>query len=234
MPKIPRRTQKQFAGAVTPSGNIAKFGSLAAGAPAFSNDPAIIQSLAAFEQGWQSATVGNESPALQDRNAIDFLFAYQAAYLLQQGIPEWIESTTYFVDGFVAVDGVIYISKTDNNLNNAVTDTNNWKTLKSTLGIPAPAPAAGLITAWIVFDGTTGGGFQSYGCSVNKTGTGQYTVIFDIPFTVTPLFVGNCAGLVRPVLPGLMAFSFDTAFLSGGLFSPHDFPYVSVGFYGAQ
>lgn len=233
MPRIARKTQKQFAGGITAPGNIEIFGSTAAGGAVYSNDPALIQS-AAFQLGWQAATIGDGSPVIQDRNAIDFLFAYQTAYLLQQGIAEWDAATNYFTNNFAAVNGVIYISKTDNNLNNAVTDTNNWKTLASTLGIPPATPEEQLIKAWIVFDGTTGGGFQSSACSVVKTGTGEYRVDFDVPFVVTPLFLGNCQGLVRPVLPGLASFAFDTAFLTGGAFVPHDFTYVSVGFYGAQ
>lgn len=233
MPRIARKAQKQFAGSITAPGNIEIFGSTALGAPVYSNDPDAIQS-AAFLLGWQAATVGDGSPVIQDRNALDYLFAYQTAYLLQQGIAEWNAATNYFVNNFAAVNGVIYISKTDNNLNKLVTDSNNWKTLASTLGIPTPTPEENLIKAWIVFDGTTGGGFQSAFCSVTKTGVGQYRVDFDVPFTVTPLFLGNCQGLVRPVLPGVNSFAFDTAFLSGGIFIPHDFTYVSVGFYGAQ
>lgn len=233
MPRIARKAQKQFAGGIAAPGNIEVFGSTAAGGASYSNDPDLIQS-AAFLLGWQAATVGDGSPVLQDRNALDYLFAYQTAYLLQQGIAEWNATTTYWVNNFCAVNGVIYISKTDANVGNAVTDTNNWKTLASTLGIPAPTPEENLIKAWIVFDGTTGGGFQSAFCNVTKTGTGQYRVDFDVPFVVTPLFLGNCQGLVRPVLPGLSSFAFDTAFLSGGFFTPHDFNYVSVGFYGAQ
>lgn len=233
MPRIARKAQQQFAGGIPAAGNIAIFGSTAAGGLTTSNDPAAIQS-AAFLLGWQAATIGNGSPVIQDRNAVDFLFAYQTAYLLQQGLAEWDPTTPYFVNNFAAVNGVIYISKTDNNLNNLVTDTNNWKTLASTLGIPSPVAPAALAAAWIVFDGTTGGGFQAFNCNIAKTGTGEYTATFPVSFLIEPVIVGNCQGLVRPVLPGTSAFAFDTASLAGGVFSPHDFTYVSVVFYGAQ
>ena len=125
MAKITRKTQKVFAGSVSASGNIAVFGSLATGSPAYSTDPDSIQTTA-YLQGWQSATVGNNSPALQDDNALNFLFSRQLAYLLQQGIAEWDAATEYHQHSFASSGGVAYRSLTNNNTGNAVTDTNNW------------------------------------------------------------------------------------------------------------
>jgi hypothetical protein len=47
---------------------------------------------------------------------------------MEQGIPEWDASTTYYI-GSLAKDssGNIYVSLTDNNLNNALSSATNWK-----------------------------------------------------------------------------------------------------------
>jgi hypothetical protein len=127
MPKITRYVQNLFGNLVGAAGNYGKFGSLAAGTPQFTKDPKEIQSLDAWNLGWVAATVGNKSPALQDRNALDFLAFYQLAYLMQQGVPEWNADTTYFINQMCSSGGNIYISLADDNIANAVTDTNKWR-----------------------------------------------------------------------------------------------------------
>lgn len=104
----------------------AVFGSLFAGAPAFTTDPETIQSLANYLQGWYSAAIGGNAPAIEDMNAMCFLFGYQLAYLLQQGVPEYSATTEYFIGGLAASNGTIYQSVVDNNLNHALTDTARW------------------------------------------------------------------------------------------------------------
>jgi len=130
MAKITRALQKIFCGDVAPTNNVAVFGSLKAGTPAYSSDPTTIQSLAAFGQGWSGATVLNQAPALQDMNALQFLFSRQIAYLLQQGVPEYSSTETYYTNSIVQDSGRLYISRIDNNLGNALT-TSNWKVLVS-------------------------------------------------------------------------------------------------------
>lgn len=127
MAKITRETQKIF-GASAGANQIAQFGSLAAGAAAFSTDPETIQALTEYDEGWFSGVLGGNSPAIEDMNALCYLFAYQLAYLLQTGVAEWDDGTTYFI-GSLVNDGTgnIYASLTDDNLNNAVTNTTNWK-----------------------------------------------------------------------------------------------------------
>jgi hypothetical protein len=127
MAKIARKTQLQFGGSATGT-QIAQFGSLAAGTPAFTTDPAVIQSLANYLTGWFGAVMGGNSPAIEDMNALCYLFAYQIAYGMQAGIPEWDAGTTYYIGSMVNVAGSIYVSKTNANLNNATTDGTNWKT----------------------------------------------------------------------------------------------------------
>lgn len=133
MAKILRAPQRIFGGSVPASGNIAQFGSLAAAAPSYSLDPAVIQSLDAWVEGWASATIGTNSPALEDDNAINYVVTRQLAYLLQAGVAEWDATTTYYSGSFCQAAGVIYRSVQDTNLNHAVTDTNWWVTLQSDL-----------------------------------------------------------------------------------------------------
>lgn len=130
MAKLTRAIQKIFCGGVPPINTVAVFGSLKAGLPEFSDDPDDIQSLPAFEAGWAGATVLNQAPALQDMNALQFLFSRQLKYLFQQGVPEWDAAETYYVGSVVQSNGNIYISTADNNINQPFTSV-SWKTLYS-------------------------------------------------------------------------------------------------------
>lgn len=185
MAKIVRKLQKQFGGGISPSGNIAKFGSLAAGTPEYSSDPVEIQSYPQFLDAWQAATVGVNSPAIQDRNALDFLFAYQLRYLLQQGLAEWDAGQEYAIDGFCAVAGVIFVSKTNANIgNDPLTDTNNWKTLASTI-VPS-YNKAGLAKFFVRFNGHNGtilGGFNVDSVIRESVGTYLLNLATTIDFS---------------------------------------------------
>ena len=129
MPKIARATQKIF-GINSGLQQIAQFGSLANSAPIYTLDAEVIQALAQYTNGWFDAVIGGNSPAIEDMNALCYLFAYQLAYIMQAGIPEWDDGTTYYI-GSVVSDGLgnTYSSLTDNNLNNPVTDSTNWNLL---------------------------------------------------------------------------------------------------------
>lgn len=127
MAKIVRKPQKIF-GSTAGLNQIAQFGSLAAAAPAFTTDPTVIQALSNYLDGWFSAVIGSNSPTIEDMNALFYLFAYQLSYVMQEGVPEWDSATTYY-KGSLAQDGasILYISLTDNNLNNALTSSANWQ-----------------------------------------------------------------------------------------------------------
>lgn len=137
MAKILRTTQKQFASAAT-FNQLAKYGSFAAGIPArysgVTVTPANIQILSNYLDGWFGAIVGGNSPAIEDMNALCYLFAYQLGYILQTGVAEWDAGTTYFI-GSLVNDGTghLYVSLTDNNLNNPLTSLTNWKIAMSTI-----------------------------------------------------------------------------------------------------
>lgn len=127
MAKIPRALMKIFGSNAGPT-QIAKFGSLAAGSPAFTADPVVIQSLANYLSGWFSGVIGANSPAIEDMNALCYLFAYQLSYGFQAGVPEYDATTTYYIGSFVNVAGVVYVSLTDTNIGNTpASSTANWK-----------------------------------------------------------------------------------------------------------
>lgn len=127
MPKITRANQKVF-GSSAGAQQIAQFGSFAASSPIYTTDPETIQALAAFVNGWFTAVQGAYSPAIEDMNALCYLFARQLAYIFQAGIGEWDDATTYYIGSLVTdAYGNIYVSLTDDNLNNALTSAANWR-----------------------------------------------------------------------------------------------------------
>ncbi len=181
MSKLPVKLLKIFGGGLSPGGNVAQFGSLAAGSPAYSSDPAVLQALAAWANGMVPALIdtggGQSSPTLEDFNGILLVLTYQLAYLKQQGVAEWDPTVTYF-EKSIAMDpatGALYVSRTDNNTNNAVTDATNWQTYASTLlGSSSP-----LLKAWVVFDGRSGAVDSSFNvANVTRTSAGVYLVTF--------------------------------------------------------
>ena len=142
MAKLQRKTAKVFAGEANPAvGGLAQFGSLAAGNPNYSTDPDVIQALNAYNKGWSAAVVGTKSPALEDRNALDYLLSYQQAYIMQRGIPEYLDTETYYQGSFVSkADGALYVSKSDNNTgHDPALDTAETYWMK----FPTPAELAG-------------------------------------------------------------------------------------------
>ncbi len=117
MAKLQRKSAKVFAEQANAAvGGIAQFGSLAAGDIQYSKDVDVIQALDAYKQGWQSAVVGNKSPAMEDRNALDYLLSYQQAYIMQHGVPEWLSTETYYKNSYVVdSNGELRVSVGDNN-----------------------------------------------------------------------------------------------------------------------
>lgn len=118
MPKLARKSAKLFAeNATAQAGGIAQFGSLAAGTPNYSKDPDVIQGLSQYADGWSAAVLGTKSPALEDRNALDYLLSYQQAYIMQHGVPEWISTETYYEHSYVVdSNGELRVSVIDNNI----------------------------------------------------------------------------------------------------------------------
>jgi hypothetical protein len=135
----PLKTLIQFAGSASAAaGGIAKFGSLAASSIAYSTDPAVIQALTAWVQGWSNAVIsGNNAPALEDMNAVLFVLSYMMSYQYQEGIREWDAGTTYNKGSIVKLPYAsttgarLWVSLVDSNLNNALpaapASNGNWK-----------------------------------------------------------------------------------------------------------
>lgn len=128
---LPRVTQKIFA--ENAGENIGQFGSALSGTANRTGDIETIQALPAWGKGWAGAVISERDyPPLEEMTGVQKVASQQIAYLLQKGIPEWDEGTTYFANtSFCQVNGVVYQSLTDNNTgNNPTTDTTNWRTWK--------------------------------------------------------------------------------------------------------
>lgn len=164
MAALPRVLQKLFASTAAAS-EIGKFGSLAAGTPETTTDPAAMQAANWFG-GWFAAVIGNNSPAIEDWNAVCYVFAYQLAYLFEKGVPEWNAETTYYI-GSIVNDalGALYVSKQDTNLNHAISDTAWWvkitptsRVLTATSGTYTTPTFCKAIRVRVVGGGGGGGG----------------------------------------------------------------------------
>lgn len=178
MSKLSRYTQLIF-GSTAGLNKIGQFGSLAAGTPAYATTPAQVQALSNYLTGWFGAILGNNSPAIEDMNALCFLYAYQLAYLFQAGVAEWDSSTTYYIGSMVNSAGLIYVSLTDANLNNAVTDGTKWKqyqqnapTIQKFLsGSGTYTKPAGVLYIKVTMVGGGGGGGGATNNSTGGVGT---------------------------------------------------------------
>lgn len=117
MAKIARQNMKIFASGAG-ANQIGKFGSLAAGSPAYAVTPEQVQELANYITGWYGGIVLGSAPAIQDMNALCYLYAYQIAYALQSGIPDWNAATDYWIGDIVKTEGGgFFRSITDNSVN---------------------------------------------------------------------------------------------------------------------
>lgn len=146
MAGIARKTAKVFGGSLSATNNIAVFGSLKAASPAFSLDPAAIQS-AAWLLGWGDAVVtvgGNPNvPPLQDVNAVEFVLSQFIAYLLTRGIPEYDAGTGYNLYDIAKVNGVVYVSLQDANTAHTPASSPTWWAEQQSGSYPAGANNTG-------------------------------------------------------------------------------------------
>lgn len=84
----------------------------------FSRDPDVIQN-ANYEQGWvENQNNLNTKIFGEDMNAVSYVQSYLLKYLYENGIPEWSATTEYFEHSIARVDNRLFISLTDNNINN--------------------------------------------------------------------------------------------------------------------
>lgn len=129
MARLTRKNIKVFAGNAANNG---VFGSLQAGNPVTTTNVEQIQSLSAWNTGWNSATMTSEKlPPLEEFQGIQYVTTYQQAYIMQEGVPEWASTVTYY-KGCLAKEVTstgfrIYNSLTDDNTGNLFSDTSKWK-----------------------------------------------------------------------------------------------------------
>lgn len=129
MVRLTRKNMKVFAANASNNG---VFGSLEAGNPTVTNDVEQIQGLTAWGDGWNAATLSAEKlPPLEEFQGVQYVTTYQQAYLMQEGMPEWAATVTYYKGSLVkkvtTTGFQIYNSLTDDNTNNQLSDTSNWK-----------------------------------------------------------------------------------------------------------
>ena len=129
MPRLARKNIKVFAGSATNNG---VFGSLQANNPTTTSDVEQLQSLSAWGEGWNAATeTSEELPPLEEIQGVEYVTTYQQAYIMQEGIPEWAATVTYYKGSLakeVTSTGFrVYNSLTDDNIGNLLSDTSNWK-----------------------------------------------------------------------------------------------------------
>jgi len=138
MPKLDRAVQKIFASTAGVN-EIEQIGSLRNGSVNYTTDPVVLQALSQYEDGLVAIVSSDKYiPALEDINAIYFLLTRQLAYLFQEGVAEWDDETTYFINSIVKKPGTadLYFSLVDDNLNHALTDTSYWMPYSSRGQIP--------------------------------------------------------------------------------------------------
>lgn len=126
MAKLPRKTQKIFCSKPTSENQTSVFGTMKTADKQYSTDVGTLQSNAAYEQGWKSATIANYKPFMEDFNTLNYINTSQLAYLFQQGIPEWDESTAYYKNSFCSYNGDLWKSLIDDNLNNTPLEGESW------------------------------------------------------------------------------------------------------------
>lgn len=126
MAQLQRQLQKIFAG-LSLEDQKAVFGSMKTGTPVYSTNVTALQS-SDYEQGWQNALMQGKAPFLEEMNGVQYGLSSQIAYILQSGIPEWLNTETYYTDDFCRVGHIIYYSLSDNNVgNNPSTTSGFWQ-----------------------------------------------------------------------------------------------------------
>lgn len=130
MTKYTRLTGKVFGSSATASGDdpeIGQFGSALTGEYRGTTDVATIQNLPAWQKGFIGCVTPNtQFPPLPEMTGFGKVLSQQICYLLQQGVAEWDSGTTYYENNWCAYNGSLYISKSDENINNLPTNVTYW------------------------------------------------------------------------------------------------------------
>ena len=128
MAKLTRAHQKVFADNAGAT-EIEQIGSLRNGSQVFTTNPVTLQALSQYDDGLLACVSSLKLiPALEDINAIYFLFSRQLAYILQEGVPEYDATTEYHQNSIIKETGTTneYYSRTNNNTGNALSNQTHW------------------------------------------------------------------------------------------------------------
>lgn len=236
---LTRQTQKVFASSAN-ADQIAVFGSMKTGTPVYSSDLATLQSNA-YLQGWSDAILNDKAPYLEEMNAVQYGLSYQIAYLLQEGIPAYDANTNYSATSIVKVinnnELELYHSLSDDNLGNALTDTNYWArvyfTNTSIIGQPQFTLDFSTLPdncVWLEgsLDGIPGSSntcyypnlYALYGTNYNRGD--EATGYYRLPdFRNVTIWGGTTAGYITAGLPNIKAeFAIDNRrWLTGAVYS---------------
>ena len=132
MVQLDRKLQRIFGNDVPTTNVLGQFGSAAEGNIVYSNDIDTLQLLDAFGEGWASAVINNNAPAMQDFNTLHYIATRQLAYLMQAGIPEYLATETYYTGATVRdASGKQYVSIDDGHAGESLTDPLFWEPVVS-------------------------------------------------------------------------------------------------------
>lgn len=125
---------KQFA----ENGDKGVFGSYQAGNKTVSSDPATLQSLTAWTNGWADAiSNGSHLPAMEEFQAVQYLICKAVKELYSEGIPVWMEGETYYkgaICSYIDSEGNVALYKNitgNNGVQQPALDIVNWATFSA-------------------------------------------------------------------------------------------------------
>lgn len=125
--KLERKDVKVFASNPNHATQVSAFLTGKNETPDYTSDPNAIQN-AYYPKGW-FGDGENNLPQGTDMNGVMYAESYKNAYLYEMGIAEWSSTQEYFENSYCQVNGVLYLSLIDENLNNNPTtdDGTKWK-----------------------------------------------------------------------------------------------------------
>ena len=125
---------KQFA----ELGDKGVFGSYQAGNKTVSSDPATLQSLPAWTNGWADAiSDGSHLPAMEEFQAVQYLICKAVKELYSEGIPVWMAGETYYkgaICSYIDSEGNVALYKNitgNNGVQQPALDIINWATFSA-------------------------------------------------------------------------------------------------------
>lgn len=132
--RFDRLNNKHFAEEATNNGVFGSAQLSDNGTGVITSDYNVIASLAAFKQGWNSATLTTKRlPPLEEMQGLQSYFSYLINYLYQEGQPLWNSQQAYYKGSFCkTLDSggkpTLWYSLVDNNVGNDPTDSENkWE-----------------------------------------------------------------------------------------------------------